>query len=391
MSLAAVVYVSDAGGRQWALSHLAGRSVLLRMILTAVRAGVREIGLPRPLVHPRLLSQVSRRSELAHAVFSLEDRDMGSGPILLLPAHAVVDVWSLAKLCQAGESGMRAMLEESKGTPVPILVMAAEQARPLRDRLVAGAPIGAELETLARGGGFTPMSGSGYFIPVTDRESLREAEATLYRSLGTEADSFVDTLVNRRCSRILTRVLLRLQATPNVVTLLGFGLGLLAAWQFWFATPGSSLLGLLLYLLSVVADHSDGDIARLTFQESTLGQWLDVSLDNATHALLVLAMAATATVVGGPSMYVAGGLAAIGIVMSAVFTYVRPPRPAASRGLGRVLARLGNRDPFYLLLLGFIFLNWKAQAALPWLVWLLAVGSQAYWLSCLAQKKAGTP
>ncbi len=388
MSPVAVIYLSDAASLEWARRPLAGRSVLLRMILTAARAGVKEIGLPRILADNSLLSQIPRHSRLALSVFSLEDRAFGSDPLLLLPAHGVVDPVSLRKLHEAGQQGIEAALEESKGSPAPVVVMAGEQARLLRDRLVAGAPIGEELESQVRSGRLRLFPGGGYFVPVTDAGSRREAEAVLYRSLGTEADSFVDRLINRRCSRLLTRFLVRLPVTPNVVTLLSLACGLTAAWQFWSATPGSALLGLLFFMLGVVADHSDGDIARLTFQESTLGRWLDLSVDTLTHALLVVSMAATASAIGGPLMFLAGAIAATGIIMSALFANLLLPRMERTRRLGGVLLRLGNRDPFYLALLCFILLLWKAQWALPYLIGLLAVGSQAYWLSCLVERKS---
>lgn len=388
MSLAAVVYLPDAASRQWALRAVAGRSVLLRVLMTAARAGVSQIGLPRVLAAEPVLSQIRRYPDLARAVFSLDVRALGTGPLLLLPADAVVDPGSVTKLVEAGRNGIPVALEESKGTPAPALVIAAGQARTLSDRLVAGAPIGEELESYVRSGRVALVAGGGYFVPVTDPGSRREAEALLYRSLGTEADSLVDRLVNRRCSQLLTRLLVHLPPlTPNQVSLVSLALGLAAVWQFWDATAASALLGFLLYLMAVVADHSDGDLARLTFQETKLGHWLDVSVDTATNMLLVLGMAKTATAVGGQWMLLAGALAAFGIMMSALLVNFRLPRAARPGPLGSALLRLGNRDPFYLVLICFIVLRWKAQWLLPWLVGLLAAGSQAYWLTCLAQAK----
>lgn len=385
MSLTSVIYLPDAASRQWALCPVAGRSVLLRMLMTAARTGVREIGLPRVLADESVLSRIDREPRLAPIVFSLERHALRSGPLLLLPAHGVVDLGSLRKLVEAGEAGGAAALEESKGSPAPVLVIAAQQAQVLKEKLVAGVPIGEELEGQVRSGRITLVAGGGYFVAVTDSGSRREAEALLYRSLGTEADSRVDRLINRPCSRLLTRLLVHLPVTPNQVSLVGLALGLAAAWQFWYATPQSALLGLLFYLTEMVADHSDGALARLTFRESHLGRWLDVSVDTVSNMLLVLGMAATAGAVSGQPMVLAGALAAFGIVMSALVANFFPPRP--NRGLGRVLRGIGNRDLFYLVLASFIFFLWKVQWLLPYLVGLLAVGSQAYWLTCLVQRK----
>jgi phosphatidylglycerophosphate synthase len=336
-----------------------------------------------------VLRQIPRSGELARVTFSRSDRLLGSNPLLFLPAHGVVDPGSLSKLREAGQQGTPAALEESKGSPAPVVVMAGEQAQSLRGRLAAGAPIGEELDNQVRSGKFTLVAGDGYFIPVTDTRSRREAEAALYQSLGTEADSLVDRLVNRPASRLLTPLLVKLGVTPNTVTLASLALGLLAGWQFWMATPGSALLGFILYMLSVVGDHCDGNVARLTFQESALGRWLDLLSDTITNALLVLAMGATASVMGGTPLVLAGGLAAFGVVMSALFTNFLPYRPRELRRFGRILVRLGNRDTFYLVLIVFILAAWKIQWALPSLVWVLALGSQAYWVSYLAQPRLG--
>ena len=148
MSLAAVIYLADADSRQWALRPVAGVSVLFRMLMIAARTGVAQIGLPRALADEPVLSQIRRHPRLAPVVFALEHRGVGSDPLLLLPAHGVVDLRSLRTLVEAGRRGVAAALEESKGSPAPVLVIAAEQAQALKERLVAGVPMGEELEGL---------------------------------------------------------------------------------------------------------------------------------------------------------------------------------------------------------------------------------------------------
>lgn len=228
-------------------------------------------------------------------------------------------------------------------------------------------------------------------IPVTDGASREHAESVLYGSLGTEADSRVDLLVNRRCSRLLTRLLIRLPVTPNQVSLSSLFLGLGGAYGFWWATPTSALLGIILYMLAVVADHSDGEIARLTFQESAFGEWLDFTSDTLIHALLVLGMGFTAQPVGGLLAVAAGGVAAFGVMMSAMFARLLTREAEGDERFGRLLRGLGNRDLFYVVLVAFIAGLWLAPGSLPFLVGVLALGSQAYWLTCLVRRGMTTP
>lgn len=235
----------------------------------------------------------------------------------------------------------------------------------------------------------TLVAGAGFLVPVLDEVSRGAAEATLFRSLGIRADSRVDRLINRRCSLRLTRFLIRFPVTPNQVSLLSLGLGLAAAWMLWAATPASALAGLVLYLLAVVADHSDGEVARLTFQESAFGEWMDFTIDTVIHALLVLAMGVTASRVAGTVMALAGAAAAFGVILSALFARLLPEAPGREERLSTLLKGLGTRDLFYPVLLAFILSLWQAPAALPFLVGVLALGSQAYWLTCLARHWIG--
>lgn len=201
--------------------------------------------------------------------------------------------------------------------------------------------------------------------------------------LGAELDGLTDRLIHRRGSRLLLPLLIRLRLGPNAVTLGGLALGVVAAGQFWHATVPSALLGLLFYAMEAVADHADGDLARLTGRESALGRRLDVSADTASNVLVVLGMTATAATTGGPATLPAGVVAAAGILASSLLVNFFPPPMDRA---GRAALRLANRDLFYLVLIGFILLLWKAEWLLPSLIWVLAVGSQAYWLLCLAQR-----
>jgi len=70
------------------------------------------------------------------------------------------------------------------------------------------------------------------------------------------------------------------------------------------------------YAIASILDHADGEIARLTFQESQSGANLDWTVDTIIHAGLVLGMAVTAE--GHPMRWV-GLFSAFGITLSALF------------------------------------------------------------------------
>ena len=391
MTHRAVVYLPEATSRAAAASRVAGRAMLVRTLLTCERGGVRQIGVPACLRDAAVEDRIASNPQLAAAVVWLDRlapaqaRQWSARPLLLVPANVLLDPLSLRRLLAERDPGEGVALEESKGSPSPILLAPVALVAAVWDRLVAGEPLGDELELRVRQGPMTLVVGAGYFVPVLDEASRSEAEATLFRSLGISADSRVDRIINRRCSRWLTRFLIRLPVTPNHVTLVSLALGLGAAWMLWSATPLSALAGLILYMLAVIVDHSDGEVARLTFQESAFGDRLDFVSDTMIHGALVLGMGVTASRAGGSVTVVAGAAAAFGVVLSALFARFLPETPREER-LATVLKGLGTRDLFYVVLLAFLLGLWYAPQVLPLLVGVLAVGSQGYWLTCVLRR-----
>lgn len=392
MTHRAVVYLPDSTSRAAAASQVAGRAMLVRTLLTAERAGASRIGMPALFRDRALEATIAANPRLRASVAWLDrleteqTRKWNSGPLLLLPANVLLDPLSVRRLLAERDPGDGIALEESKGSLSPILLTSPTLSAAVWDRLVEGTPLGDELELRVRQGRMTLVVGAGFFVPVLDEASRSEAEATLFRSLGIGADSRVDRLINRRCSRWLTRLLIRFPVTPNQVTLLSLGFGLAAGWMLWDATPLSALAGLVLYMLAVVVDHSDGEVARLTFQESDFGEWLDFATDTVIHALVVLGMGVTASRTGEALMLLAGALAACGVMLSALFARFLPGAAAQEERLATVLKGLGTRDLFYVVLVAFLLGLWYAPAALPILVGLLALGSQGYWLTCLLRR-----
>jgi phosphatidylglycerophosphate synthase len=217
-------------------------------------------------------------------------------------------------------------------------------------------------------------------MPIHDAAGLARAERALHLVLRSESDSRLDRVLHRPCSRWLTRLLSATPATPNQVTLASLLIGALAIWCFWHATPSTVLWGILLYWLANVLDHSDGELARLTFQESAFGARLDWAVDTVVHTGVALAIAVT-----GRCTILVATLAAAGIAFSAWFA-PRANRKIETAGLGRAFGALGTRDPFYAVLGAFALLVWFRPALVSTLALLVAVGSHAYWIGAAAQR-----
>jgi phosphatidylglycerophosphate synthase len=95
------------------------------------------------------------------------------------------------------------------------------------------------------------------------------------------------TVVIKPAVETLAKELVRTGAQADHITVLGFGLGLVAAFSI---ACHAYLLGALLILLSRLCDALDGAVARQT-QTTDAGAYLDITLDFLFYASIPLAFA----------------------------------------------------------------------------------------------------
>jgi phosphatidylglycerophosphate synthase len=157
-------------------------------------------------------------------------------------------------------------------------------------------------------------------VELGDAAARRRAEWALIRTMNKSFEGPVDALINWRFSMRITRLLARrsLAVTPNHVTIAAILLGLVAA---WCASRGShamfAIAGVLLECNSIL-DSCDGELARLRYQYSKLGQWLDNLSDDIVDNLFLVAVGLG---LGGPWRWL-GVAAAGGRLLVALTTYL---------------------------------------------------------------------
>ncbi len=373
----AALYLSTADDLQAARFSVAGHPVVFRMIVAAIRAGARRVGVPAVLRSPGLEAALATSPRARVALVWLDTAGaLAAEPTLLLPAAAVAPAPVLGRLLQAPPGRV---LAESQSSAAPALTVDASLLAVLHPALITGAPLGDALGRELTSRDLASIPGGGWFVHVTGERAAAEAEARLRRDLGSPVDSRLDTAVHRRLSKPVTRVAVALGVAPNPITVASGVVGLAAAASMALGDAAALAVGLLLYLLAVVLDHADGEVARLTLTESAMGEWLDIVIDTLVHTALVLALGVAADRVTGAGL-AAGVVGAVGVVASAVVYKRWPPAPptAADRGL---LDGLTSRDGFYGMLLLFILLRLTAPAWLPALMMVIAVGTHAYWVA----------
>ena len=367
--------------------RVAGLPVLTRALLTAQHAGIERVIVVASLAQAQTLQgQVEGDARLTRRV---EWREAGAlvdpgGPPRLLLAPWVIAGAGMLRRWLAGAEGCRAVAVVDAA---PLAVAAPELvgrcAEALRSGQAGWAGLLAALEAEGRLArvplGEPPPSviGSPGEIPAAERAMLA--------ALSTPEDGpLVDRHVNRRCSAVLSRWLARTRATPNQVTAASIASGLLGAWLLGQDERLATLAGLALFQLSVILDHVDGELARLKFQFSRLGKWLDNIGDHVVDLAVILFLAWRTAATSSSEILAALGLVA-GLGVTGAFLLVfwwsasgGLPRPSADgprATLARGLRALANRDGFCLPLWVTMLLDRPV-----WLLWTFALGANIYWV-----------
>jgi len=96
------------------------------------------------------------------------------------------------------------------------------------------------------------------------------------------------TPYDQRLARLLVRPLVRTAVHPNHLTTLSLFLGLSAALLFGLGGPHSTGFAAGIYMLAVFADHTDGELARLTGKTSHFGHRYDFIVGGLNYTMLFI-------------------------------------------------------------------------------------------------------
>jgi len=170
---------------------------------------------------------------------------------------------------------------------------------------------------------------------------------------------------------------------------------LLIVASLWVVALGDFVIGMLLFQLASIVDGCDGEIARVSFQESRIGAWLDTAVDFAGNLALPLALGIglsrqpllaadlrsayllegglTAVGIGlallGLSRFVRGGTHAGSFKEIGSGAVDRWELPAGLRAVLQALVHLLRRDSF-----AFWFAVWAVLGHPEWILHAMAAG-----------------
>jgi phosphatidylglycerophosphate synthase len=372
--------------------QVAGIPLLTRTLLTAQRAGIqRFVIIALRVQQAALRAQIDGEPRLHGRVRWFEPTEAPipqSACSLVLPPSVIVDAGALrAWLLRVADGG--AVTVPDGGGIGPLAVPPALLSGCIEAALQGQKGLVGFLEQLHREHRLERVPWIGVrHQPVPSAAEVPAIEEAMLAALRSPEDGpIVDRFVNRAVSTRLTRWLIPSRLTPNQITCASLATGLTGAWLLGGERMLASLAGLILFQLSVILDHVDGEVARLKFLTSPLGKWLDNFGDHVVDLAVVASLTWRVAGNGPIAQFAAlGAAAALGITCAFLVVFwwsVSAQRPEArattpARLLARVLTVLANRDGFCLALWAAVLLGRPA-----WLLWALALGANAYWLAWL--------
>ena len=233
-------------------------------------------------------------------------------------------------------------------------------------------------------------------IRMVEPGDIPHAEHTIRRSIFKDTDEGVARF-NRKISLPISIALIRTSLTANQLSILLVAVGFYSGWLFSIGHYQTGVLAAFLSLAASILDGSDGEIARLKYQESALGCWIETVGDYSYYLAIFVGITVGAVrQTGYPAFYWVGIVAIAGTLFTfALLIYLRARITAGQpTRLHAVAKGRFQADPSL-----WSRLIWKVaflctRAAMPYAIMAFAVlditpavivfaaiGANLYWLS----------
>jgi phosphatidylglycerophosphate synthase len=126
-------------------------------------------------------------------------------------------------------------------------------------------------------------------IQMLTRADVARAEHTLRRSSYKDTDHTCAQW-NRRISLPISVALMRTPLTANQLSVVLVAIGFYSAWLFSIGRYWPGVLAAFLSLAASILDGCDGEIARLKYQESALGCWIETFGDYSYYLAIFIGL-----------------------------------------------------------------------------------------------------
>lgn len=331
--------------------RVAGLPLLTRALLTLEKAGFERVRVvaPREVAARFAELRAGRAFKAEIEVMECATRDEAPGKLALASGELivctsveeVVDPAILRALGAASLETALAVAARGAGRWVgPFLASTSGLAA------LAGADPRDAIQKLADESKIVPLDvGTAWHARADGPEGRRQAVHALFEACRKPVDGLVSRHLNRHISIFISKRLVSTRVTPNQMSLVTFLLGVAGAISvarggyWWF------LLGAWLFQWNSILDGVDGELARVRFQQSKLGQWVDTVSDDVSNMAFYGGLAIGASRLEHGALLAMCGWVAIGATLLTVSQYYVE------------LASLGSGD--------FYALGWSSKKARP--------------------------
>jgi uncharacterized protein (TIRG00374 family) len=233
-------------------------------------------------------------------------------------------------------------------------------------------------------------------LRIVDEADIVSAEQTIRLASYKETDNKLARF-NRRISLPISIALIPTPLTANQLSVVLVAIGFYSAWLFSLGHYWTGVLGGFLSLAASVLDGCDGEIARLKYQESALGCWIETFGDYSYYiAIFVGLTVGAARRTGWMGFYWLGAIALTGTLIAfALLIYLRSRITAGQPEKLHSIARARFRaepSPWSRVIWRISFVATRSAmpygimalallGLLPLVVVLAAIGSNTYWIS----------
>lgn len=255
-----VVVVPPMEGGAAYRGRVGGLPVALRLILSAQKAGAERVHLSAGLEWMLEDVRDDRVKIAVEASPAADDRT-----VVEIPADVVVHQATWHALVDALDDGRARHVGAGS---------ARVEAKPPSSARVSHGP-GVPM-IFAPPFGFPP-------IRVHDRASARRATSALLRACRKPQDGWTSTYLNRYVSLSLTRLVLLTPLRPNHMTVVIAMLGVFGGFLALKGTYWHLLIAAFILQVQSMLDGCDGELSRMTFRTSRLGEWLDTIGDDVSN------------------------------------------------------------------------------------------------------------
>jgi phosphatidylglycerophosphate synthase len=396
-----------------ASTRLAGLPIAERVVRSAIRAGYSRVVIWLPeSVQDIALARLLRRlaQELVGVSLATVPHEWDAVMAPMDPAESVTVVG-------AGTVVSPALLARARELPAETgytVDVAAGPEWPVSGviRITAGEAIDRELvedEVAERRARALPLPSGAEVstgpamlaIRLVDPSDLAAAEETIRRASYKDTDALIARF-NRRMSLPISVKLIRTPLTANQLSAILVAVGFYSAWLFSLGHYWTGVLGAFLSLAASVLDGCDGEIARLKYQESALGCWIETFGDYSYYLAIFVGLTVGAVrQTRWDGFYWLGGIAVAGTLLSfAILIFLRTritagrPEKLYSIAKGRfeaestLWARIIWRVSFVVTraTMPYGIMAFSLVHGLPAIVVLAAFGANVFWISVVLMR-----